>query len=124
LLDYLHEVFHFDKAIISPRLTLEETGHVDLLVKLASADTVFVSKAESFSTEEVLRKVKRLFQRESNAKGNPYHIVELPTPPLYLNWFNYTIRRAYTNSLTVNQQVMVPVFGIKQDELALRLYEE
>lgn len=124
MLDYLHEVFHFDKAIIAPRLTLEETGHIDLLVKLGSEDTVFVSKAESFSAEEVLRKVKRLFERETNAKGNPYNVIELPTPPLYLNWFNYTIRRAYTNSLTVNKQVLVPVFGIKQDEEALRIYED
>ncbi len=124
MLDYLHEVFQFDKAIIAPRLTLEETGHVDLLAKLVSEDTVFVSKAESFSAEEVLRKVKRLFERETNASGNPYHVIELPTPPLYLNWFNYTIRRAYTNSLTVNKQVLVPVFGIKQDEEALRIYED
>jgi len=124
MLDYLHEIFHFEKAIITPRLTLEETGHVDLLVKLASEDRVFLSKAESFSTEEVLRKVKRQFERETNAKGNPYNIVELPTPPLYLNWINFTIRRAYTNSLTVNNQVLVPVYGIKTDDEALRLYEE
>lgn len=124
MLDYLHEVFQFDKAIIAPRLTLEETGHVDLLAKLVSEDTVFVSKAESFTAEEVLRKIKRLLEREANASGNPYNVIELPTPPLYLNWFNYTIRRAYTNSLTVNKQVLVPVFGIKQDEEALRIYED
>ncbi|MEO1290822.1 MAG: agmatine deiminase family protein, partial [Chloroflexota bacterium] len=124
MLDYLHSIFKFEKAIITPRLTLEETGHVDLAVKLASEDTVFLSKAESFSTEEVLRKVKRIFQRETNAQGNPYNIIELPTPRLYLNWINFTIRRGYTNALTVNNQVLVPVFGIKQDEEALRLYEE
>lgn len=124
MLDYLHSVFQFEKSIITPRLTLEETGHVDLLVKLGAADTVFVSKASSFSTEETLRKVKRLFQRETNAKGQAYNVVELPTPSLYVNWFNYTIRRAYTNALTVNNNILVPVFGIPQDEQALRIYQE
>jgi agmatine deiminase len=124
ILDYLHGIIHFEKAIITPRLTLEETGHVDLLLKLASENTVFVSKASSFSTEEVLRKVKRLFERESNAKGEPYQVFELPTPSLYLNWFTYGIRRAYTNSLTINGRVLVPVFGIKQDDMALKTYAQ
>lgn len=124
LLDYLHSVFDFQKMIITPRLTLEETGHVDLLVKLASADTVLVSEADSPSTAEVLRKTRRLFERETNATGAPYRVLGLPTPGLYLNWMTYTIRRAYTNALTVNGRVLVPVFGVRQDEIALRVYEE
>ncbi|MEO1645596.1 MAG: agmatine deiminase family protein, partial [Chloroflexota bacterium] len=123
MLDYLHGIFDFQKAIITPRLTLEETGHVDLLVKLARADTVLVSKAESPSTAEVMRKAKRLFERETNAQGTPYRVLELPTPSLYLNWITYTIRRAYTNSLTVNGRVLVPVFDIPEDDIALRTYE-
>ena len=123
LLAFLHERISFDKAIITPRLTLEETGHVDLLVKLASADTVFVSAATSLTTAQALRKTRRLFQREHNAQGQPYQVIELPTPALYLNWFTYTIRRAYTNSLTVNGQVLVPTFGLPEDEIALRTYE-
>jgi len=121
---YLHRFIKFEKLIITPRLTLEETGHVDLLVKLASEDLIFVSRAESPSTIEVMRKAKRLFQRETNASGQAYRVVELPTPGLYLNWFVYTIRRAYTNALTVNGRVLVPVFGIPQDEVALRIYED
>lgn len=124
ILDYLHGMIQFEKAIITPRLTLEETGHVDLLLKLASKNTVFVSKAASFSTEEVLRKVKRLFERETNAKGESYQVIELPTPPLYFNWFSFVIRRAYTNSLTINGRVLVPVFGIKQDDIALKTYAQ
>lgn len=120
----LSEIMNFKKVIITPRLTLEETGHVDLLVKLADENTVLVSKASSFSTEEALRKVKRLFERETNARGEPYRVVELPTPSLYLNWITYGIRRAYTNSLTINGRVLVPVFGIKQDDIALKTYAD
>jgi agmatine deiminase len=124
MLDYLHQIFDFEKLIITPRLTLEETGHVDLLVKLASADTVLVATADSFSTGEVLRKTKRLFERETNAKGQPYRLIELPSPSLYMNWFSYPIRRGYTNALTVNGRVLVPVYGITLDDIALKTYAE
>ncbi|QPC83263.1 agmatine deiminase family protein [Phototrophicus methaneseepsis] len=120
---YLHTVIDYDKLIITPRLTLEETGHVDLLVKLAKAATVFVSANTSATTYQALNKVKRLFERETNAQGMPYQVIELPTPPLYLNWVTYTIRRAYTNALTVNGRVLVPVYGIPEDDIALRTYE-
>ncbi|MCA9882574.1 MAG: agmatine deiminase family protein [Anaerolineae bacterium] len=121
--DYLHSIIDYDKLIITPRLTLEETGHVDLLVKLVSADTVFVSANSSASTYQALTKTRRLFERETNAQGQPYRVIELPTPPLYLNWVTYSIRRAYTNALTVNGRVLVPVFGIPEDDIALRTYE-
>jgi agmatine deiminase len=124
LLEYLHQIFEFEKLIITPRLTLEETGHVDLLVKLVSADTAFVARADSFSTGEVLRKTKRLLERETNAKGQPYRVIQLPTPSLYMNWFSYPIRRGYTNSLTVNGRVLVPVYGITLDEQVLRIYAD
>ena len=124
LLDYLHTIFDFEKLIITPRLRLEETGHIDLLIKLASADTVFVSSPKSLTTGSLLRNAKKLMQRETNSRGQSYNVVELPTPPLYLNWFLYTIRRAYTNSLTINGRVLVPTFDIPQDDVALRIYEE
>jgi agmatine deiminase len=124
LTDYLHTVFDFEQLLITPRLLLEETGHIDLLVKLASPTLVFVSAATSFSTQGALLKNKRLFQRATNAQGDRYHVVELPTPPLYLNQFTYTIRRSYTNALTVNGRVLVPTYGIADDEIALRRYQD
>ena len=124
LLCYLHSIFDFDKLIITPRLRLEETGHIDLLIKLASADTAFVSAPTSLTTASILRKAKKQLERETNSAGQPYQVVELPTPPLYLNWIFYTIRRAYTNSLTINGQVLVPTFGIPQDDKALKIYQD
>ena len=122
LIEYLHTVFEFEKVILTPRLILEETGHIDLLVKLANAETILISEASSFSTEDMLRQAKRIFERRTNAKGQAYQIFELPTPNLYLNWGAYTIRRAYTNSLTVNGRVLVPVFDIPSDDIALATY--
>ncbi|MFZ4815335.1 MAG: agmatine deiminase family protein [Phototrophicaceae bacterium] len=121
----LHSAFTYDKLLILPRMRYEETGHVDLVTKLATADTVLVSSPHgaTFSADRLIA-AKRQLQRESNAKGARYTVIELPTPPLYMNWFGYPVRRSYTNALTVNGRVLVPVFKHPHDELALRRYQE
>lgn len=120
---YLHQVFDFEKIIYTPRMRYETTGHVDLLLKLANADTVLISDSNTAYTDELLTTAE-IFRKSTNAKGQPYHILKLPTPPLYRNWFFYPIRRSYTNSLTINGRVLVPVYDLKTDEQALRTYEQ
>jgi agmatine deiminase len=111
-----------DKLIVTPRLEREETGHVDLLVKLADARTVLLSRATGLVNGNNLRRARRVFETQTNAAGEPYRIFELPTPPLYLNWFCYPVWRSYTNALTVNGRVLVPVYGLREDAEALAVY--
>ncbi|MEO1440256.1 MAG: agmatine deiminase family protein [Chloroflexota bacterium] len=124
LLERLHGAFTFEKLVILPRLRMEETGHVDLVVKLASADTVLVSGPQALFTGDRLRMAANQLRRDTNARGDRYNVVMLPTPPLYFNWFGYPIRRSYTNALTVNGRVLVPVYGIPTDERALHIYAD
>jgi len=123
LLEMLHEVFAFEKLILLPRLKMEETGHIDLLIKLADAETVLVSAPSSRFNGDNLRNAADRLRRETNAHGQSYRVIELPTPPFYFNW-TYKIWRSYTNALTVNERVLVPVFGIATDDDALDIYRE
>ena len=122
LLGLLHEALIFDKLVLTPRLRVEETGHIDLLLKLASADTVLLSSPNATLTGDRLRAARRQLERETNAAGDRYRVHTLPTPPLYLNWFGYPIRRSYTNALTVNGRVLVPAYGVATDADALEIY--
>lgn len=124
LLRMLHAAFKFEKLLLLPRLRVEETGHVDLVIKLANEDTVLLSAPPAMLTTDRIQSARRQLQRETNARGQRYNIALLPTPPLYLNWFGYPIRRSYTNALTVNQSVLVPVYGVHTDEQALKAYED
>jgi agmatine deiminase len=118
----LHCVFHFEKLIIAPRLLFEETGHIDLLLKLAAPDTILVAAPALGINDAPLRAAAQLMRRVTNAAGNPYQVIELPMPPLYLNWGVFPIWRSYTNALTINGRVLVPVFGARTDDTALRIY--
>lgn len=124
LMDELRDVFTFDKLILTPYLAYEETGHIDLLCKLASADAVLVSAPTLAINGPRLRQTADLFRRETNASGQPYRVFELPSPPPYLNWGVYPVWRSYTNALTVNGRVLVPTFGIAMDQQALAVYRQ
>lgn len=120
---HLHDVFDYQKLIVTPRLDYEETGHVDLLVKLADAQTVLVTRPGGFFNRGNLRAAADLFRRQTNAQGESYTVVELPNLPPYLNWGLWPVWRSYTNSLTVNGRVLVPVYGVPEDAEALATYQ-
>jgi len=120
----LHRVFKFDKLIVTPHLMEEPTGHVDLLVKLADAETVLITEAGDSINTERLAQAAETFRGERNARGIPYRVLELPFLPPYYNWAVYPIWRSYSNALTVNGRVLVPVYGEKADERAIAIYED
>lgn len=125
VIDRLRETIRFEKLIFTPSLAREETGHIDLLVKLVDARTVLVSAGQlAFGNTERLQEAAAIFERETNAAGEPYRVIRLPAPPIYANWFAYLIFRSYTNALTVNGRVLVPIYGAREDALALNIYRE
>ena len=117
VLHRLHDVFEFDRLITTPTLWREETGHVDLLVKLANAQTALIAAPTLFNGD-------RLRAAANILRDAGYRVVSLPMPPPYLNWLVYPIWRSYTNALTVNGRVLVPTFGIPSDTEALAIYRE
>ncbi|MBZ0296200.1 MAG: agmatine deiminase family protein [Anaerolineae bacterium] len=124
MLAALHKVFLFDKLIVTPHLQEEETGHIDLLVKLAGTQTVLVTEPGDSLNTERLRQTGELLRQETNARGYPYQVFELPALPQYFNWGLFSIWRSYTNSLTVNGRVLVPIYGESTDERALEIYQQ
>ena len=119
----LRTQFSFDKLILTPYLWREETRHIDLVCKLADARTVLVGAPTPFKNKSRLRATAELFRHETSAAGDPYRVIELPMPAPYLNWGVYPVWRTYTNALIVNGRVLVPVFGISQDQEALAIYQ-
>lgn len=120
--EQLHAMFKFEKLIVTPHLDEEETGHVDLLVKLADAQTVLVTAPGESINAGNLARAADVFRAETNAQGQPYRVLELPTLPPYYNWGVYPVWRSYANALTVNRRVLVPVYGHRMDDEALAIY--
>ncbi|MBE2182356.1 MAG: agmatine deiminase family protein [Anaerolineae bacterium] len=119
----LRRAFSFEKLIVTPSLWREETGHVDLLIKLADPHTILITSPAVPFNKSRLRQAHSIFERETSASGDPYTIFTLPAVKPYLNWGVYPIWRSYTNSLTVNGRVLVPAFLLGSDDTAFGIYK-
>lgn len=119
--DRLQATIGFERLITIPPLRHEETGHVDLAIKLADARTILIAAEAPFNRDRLCEARARLAQA-TNAAGERFRLIPLPMPAPYLNWGVYPVWRSYTNALTVNGRVLVPTFGIAEDAAALEIY--
>jgi agmatine deiminase len=118
----LSQAFAHQRLLVTPSLWREETGHVDLLVKWGDARTLLVA-APTWFNQRALHETAALLRKAHNAAGEPFRTFILPMPRPYLNWGIWPVWRSYTNALTVNGRVLVPVFGIPEDSAALATYQ-
>jgi len=63
-----------------------------------------------------------LLARSVNGAGQPLTVVRIRQPDVYYESLVFPVVRTYTNSLIVNDRVIVPVYGIPDDEGALAVY--
>lgn len=116
LIEELEGHFMTDKIYFLPWDKNDYTGHADGMVRFVDNDTVLINEPtnENQEHEHKLRKVI------SNVRLN---IVELPyKPPNESN--DESAIGLYLNYLEMKQALIVPVFGKKEDEKAIRIFEE
>lgn len=96
----------------------EERGiqHIDCFMKLLDEERILVMRPPighpSYTVYENI--VTNELSKLKNAYGRPYQILSLDTDTYYENQL-----AAYSNSLILNKTVYVPLFGIKQDSVAM-----
>jgi agmatine deiminase len=94
--------------------------HIDCWLKVLDEETLLVKRApadhpEAARIERNLETLRGL----SSAFGRPYRIVRIDCPR-----YKEDRLAAYTNSLILNRKVLVPLFGIPADDLALAIYRQ
>ncbi|MFW5652778.1 MAG: agmatine deiminase family protein [Planctomycetota bacterium] len=117
--------FDATKAIIPQDPTLDGTGHVDMFLKIVSEDTVLIAEyAPNQRDYQILENNAALFASETNGRGEPWNVIRIPQPDVYYIFFIFPVVRTYTNGLVVNDQVIVPTYGIASDAEALSTYQQ
>jgi len=109
-------------------LPFDGIHHIDMHIKLLDEETLLVGQyptgvADGPQIEANLNYILNNFQ---TPYGRPYRVVRIPMPPdeygQYPNqWSDYL---TYTNSLILNNLVLVPIYGLAQDSEALSIYQE
>jgi agmatine deiminase len=94
--------------------------HIDCYAKFLDEETILVKQVDPWHAEyNCCEALATHLGGEQNAYGEPYHIVRI-----YCGNYSGSNSAAYTNSLILNNKVLVPLFGILEDQQALQVYEQ
>ncbi|RLD17978.1 MAG: hypothetical protein DRI69_11205 [Bacteroidetes bacterium] len=98
--------------------------HIDCLLKLVDEETILVAQPpedhELFSIYDDI--IENELSKLKTAYGRPYTIKRIKIAPYYEDEQTAYLT-AYTNSIILNKNVYVPLFGVKEDSLALKTWE-
>jgi len=114
--------------------TLEHSGggdgnRLDGFMLVLDFETILVSEyPNTLPDYEVIESNILTLQSLTNAFGRPYTIFRVPAPPMADGTFTTTQQgemRTYTNALILNNQVMVPSYGLPwYDSVARAVFKE
>lgn len=97
---------------------IEYTGHCDMFVKLLDNHTVIVGEyPNGHPGKAVLDQNAEYFESIVNGNGEPYEVYRIPMGS------SNGACRSYTNSLIINEKVLVPIYGDPNDQAGLDVYE-
>lgn len=116
LIKELEELFHVDKLIFIPTHPIDYTGHADGMVRFYDSNTVLINDYSKENMEFQLR-----FRLALHNAGLNY--IEIPYNP-YDNQKDEHANGEYINFLQMQQAIIIPTFGIKEDDTAIKQFEQ
>jgi agmatine/peptidylarginine deiminase len=102
--------------------------HIDQYMKFLDEETLLVGQLAPTNPkaveieQKIENQINELMSSYLSVWGRPFKVVRIPFPDLTdeLASVFYT----YTNSLIVNNYVLVPLYGVAEDQQALQIYKE
>ncbi len=125
---FLKKTLHAEKLIWLDHGFLEgddTDSHIDTLARFCSPDTIAYvkcSKPGDIHFEE-LKKMEEELRAATNQHGEPFKLVALPFPDPVYEADGHRLPATYANFLILNNAVLLPVYGVKQDADALKVME-
>jgi agmatine deiminase len=116
LIKELQNVFNVDQLIFIPTDPTDFTGHADGMVRFYDENTVLIN---DYSKEDIHFQLS--FRMALHNAGLEY--IEIPYNP-YNNSKDKHANGVYLNFLQMQQGIIIPIFGIKEDETVLKQFEK
>ncbi|MEM8528753.1 MAG: agmatine deiminase family protein [Bacteroidota bacterium] len=101
-------------------------AHIDTLARFCDEKTIaYVQcKNEADSHYAALKAMEKELQQFKTLQGEPYQLIPLPmTDPIH-DSNGQRLPATYANFLIINDAVLVPTYGIRQDEVALQILKD
>lgn len=128
LLNKLREIFEVDELIIIPRLPGDYLGHADGIVKFYNEETVLLNDYEEILlTRNYSRNYKNtVLEIKHILKAHHLEIIEIPHKQRFKTneMGMITAIGDYINFLEMKDLVILPTFGLKEDDEANELFSK
>jgi agmatine/peptidylarginine deiminase len=100
-------------------------SHIDTLARFCDEKTITYVGCENPEDEhfEALQQMKKELQQFTDFEGIAYKLVEIPLPDACFDTDGTRLPATYANFTIINGAVLVPVYGVSQDEKALEILQ-
>ena len=101
-------------------------SHIDTLARLCDEHTIAYVRCDRPEDPhyEALKAMETELKQMKTAAGKPYQLVPLPWPDACFAPDGHRLPATYANFLIINGAVLVPVYGLPQDEAALSAIQQ
>ena len=124
-LDIVDEYLNIDNYHIFDNPNEESIQHIDCLAKLVNSETIIIKQVSESSPEyECMENFADLFYQLNTFYDRPFNIHRILCPEINGGSWETNPVAAYTNSLILNNKILVPQYGIPEDSQALETYGE
>jgi agmatine deiminase len=125
----LKELFGLDRVLWLHHgyLAGDDTdSHIDTLARFCDPETITYVRCDDPADEHfaALARMEAELQQLTTADGRPYRLIPLPWPAACYAEDGHRLPATYANFLIVNGGVLVPVYGVPQDEAALSVLRQ
>ena len=128
IINTLEEFMGIDNYIIMENLPYDGIHHIDMHMKLLNEETLLIAEYPEGVADgpQIEANIQYVLENYSSAFGTPYEVIRIPSPPSSSGNYpdNNGYYRTYTNSVFVNNTVLVPFYRTEYDTIAQRIYKE
>jgi len=122
--EIMDEELYFTEYHILDNPNEESIQHIDCLAKLVNPETIIIKQVSESSVEyDCMENFAASFYQMNSFYGRPFDIHRLYCPEINGGSWETNPVAAYTNSLILNDKVLVPQYGIPEDIQALNTYQ-
>lgn len=125
-----HDFMGIDTYIRMEVLPYDGIHHIDMHMKLIDEETLLVAEYPEGVADgpQIIANIEYVLSNYTSKWGTPFEVVHIPSPPDN-GWGSYYPDQGgdymtYTNSVFVNNTILVPTYYEEYDTTAIKIYEE
>ena len=124
-IEIMNEELYFSDYHVFDNPNEESIQHIDCLAKLVGPETIIIKQVPESSPEyECMEDFADSFYELNTFYDRPFNIHRIFCPDINGGSWEVNPVAAYTNSLILNNKVLVPQYGIPEDSEAIQTYRD